>query len=200
MINQKQRWIGWLLILTFAFLLSGCGGGTAAPEPQAPAETAGPETPAETGEPEQNAEEPAEAAERGDPFAGLDLTDLDAERISEIQESVRTLQWVKEAMENGEVVGYLILVTPTSYGGPMEVVTAIDTNGTILQVDIGEHEDSEGIGTQVENPLYLNRYNGVDSASGISGVDSIAGATMSSGGVKDGVSRAYTIYENFLSQ
>ena len=189
--RNHQRCIMWMLVLMMVLVLTACGG-TDASEPVTPDEA-----PAET-----PAKEPAEVEEitkeRGESFPGADLVEMDADLISEMQENVRTLQGVQEATENGEVIGYVILVTPTSYGGPMEVFTAIDVNGTIVQVDIGEHEDSPGIGTQVENPQYLNRYNGIDSPAGITEVDGIAGATMTSGGVKDGVNRAYTIFESYL--
>lgn len=166
------------------------------------------EEPNETNTPEeQEVEGPEETDAGNDEEEGVEITEafpnaeyvaIADEQISAMKEEVRSLESIEEANIDGEIAGYRILITPNGYGGRMEVFTYIDLDGKILQVEIGEHGETEGIGSAVKDPKFLRGFTNISSEEEITAVDGIAGATFSSGGVKDGVTRALNVYTHFL--
>lgn len=193
----KIKILSLLLIISMMAVMVGCGSEPAVEETDIQVES---ETSASTDADSQASEEwdpePVEVVDRGEAFEGAEYTEIDGDKLATIQEEVRKLTSVKEAYLDGELVGYEILVKPNGYKGEIEIFTYMDLDGDIVQVDIGEHHESAGVGDQIEIPDFLNGFNGVNSAEGVSGVDALAGATFSSGGVKDGVTRALTVFSH----
>lgn len=70
---------------------------------------------------------------------------------------------------------------------PMDVLVEFDADGNILNVWVGTDGQTAGIGDQAGGAEYLNQYKGVLGEAGLDGVDTIAGATQSTRGVKKGV-------------
>ena len=188
----------FLLVAIMLIVPVGCGG---------PSEN---KKPNETNTPmpeEQEVEEPEETDAGNDEdedveiieaFPNAEYVAIADDQISAMKEEVRSLELIEEARIDGEMAGYRILITPNGYGGRMEVFTYIDLDGKILQVEIGEHGETEGIGSAVKDPKFLRGFTNISSEEEITAVDGIAGATFSSGGVKDGITRALNIYTDFL--
>lgn len=78
------------------------------------------------------------------------------------------------------------------FGGLVQVVVVLQPDGTIASVTILEDgfDETQGIGTQVQDPAYLQRYVGLTPPVGEGQVDAIGGATMSSQAVQDAVNDA----------
>lgn len=187
--------ITFFLILAIIPLLSGCSKTTGSDEPvEEPKETVEVDVEEDT---QGNLQE-EEAILIEEAFAGAEYVAIDEGQLAKIKEEIGTLQSIEEARIAGELVGYKILVAPKGYGGAMEVFTYIDLEGKVLQVEIGEHGETTGVGDSVENPQFLSRFVNVTSSQEANAVDMISGATFSSGAVKDGVARALNVYNDYL--
>lgn len=97
------------------------------------------------------------------------------------------------ATQNGTVT-YVFLTQAMGYKSKVEVMTAIDQNGTVLGVSVVNcSEESPGIGQKVGTDQdFLNGFQG--KTDDIDGVDGITGATYSANAVKEAVKEALTLF------
>lgn len=96
---------------------------------------------------------------------------------------------------SGQVVGVGLLVASRGYGGPIRMAVGLDRNGKVAGVTIVAMAETPGLGTKVvDDPTFLPRFTGVDSADAAHKVDTITGATKSSRGVRKGVEAAVAAY------
>lgn len=103
------------------------------------------------------------------------------------------------ATANGQPVGHTVQVTVTGYGGPIEVVVGIDTSGTVTGVNIGGSSFSEtpGLGAKVQEPAFYEQFAGLTPPAVLKGnIDSVSGASISSGAVVDAVNTAVECVAN----
>ena len=105
---------------------------------------------------------------------------------------------VFEAMENGQQVGWAVVVGPRGYGGPIRMVVGLDRDGKVVGVSIISMNETPGLGSQiVERASFLKQFVGLDSATAeadIKRLDMITGATKSSRGARHGVEAAVAAY------
>ncbi|MDY4191340.1 MAG: FMN-binding protein [Oscillospiraceae bacterium] len=80
---------------------------------------------------------------------------------------------------------------------PMKIAVGLDQNGVILGVIMLENHETQGLGTQVGDAAYLDQYTGKDS---VDGITAVAGATVSSDGVKGAVRRILEQFPSFPGQ
>ncbi|MDD2955900.1 MAG: FMN-binding protein [Oscillospiraceae bacterium] len=80
---------------------------------------------------------------------------------------------------------------------PMLLAVGLDNSGKILAVIMLENHETQGLGTQVADAAYLDQYIGKDSTDGVTAV---AGATVSSDGVKSAVKKILEQFPNFPGQ
>ena len=84
---------------------------------------------------------------------------------------------------------YCVTLTCDGYAkDSIELFVAFDKDLAVLRVSILSSKETTGIGTKVENPEYLSKYEG---QAGDISVDKVAGASISSKAVLSGVKRAY---------
>jgi electron transport complex protein RnfG len=96
---------------------------------------------------------------------------------------------------SGQVLGVGMLVASRGYGGPIRMAVGLDRNGKVAGVTIVSMAETPGLGSKVvDDPTFLPRFNGVDSADAAHKVDTITGATKSSRGVRKGVEAAMAAY------
>lgn len=107
---------------------------------------------------------------------------------------------------NDQVIGYVVKTAPVGFGGPVEVVTGLGEDGSITGVRVGSHAETPGLGANVTLPWYYNQYEGLGSTGpvGVSKVEpgdneiqAVAGATITSQAVTDGVNFALEAFEEF---
>ncbi|MDD4796945.1 MAG: RnfABCDGE type electron transport complex subunit G [Eubacteriales bacterium] len=99
------------------------------------------------------------------------------------------------AQKDGQNAGYVVSVSPKGYGGPIAVTVGVALDGTVTGVVIGTNSETPGLGKRVGEPAFGQQYvgkggtfslqSGTDSA-----IDAVAGATVSSRAVTDGVNQA----------
>ncbi len=104
------------------------------------------------------------------------------------------------AERDGLVVGYVVQLTEKGFGGDIEIVAGVDTEGRLMGVSVGGSNFSEtpGLGAKAKDADFLNNFIGktapltVRKASDpvIDGsVDAITSATITSKSVVDGVNK-----------
>lgn len=79
-------------------------------------------------------------------------------------------------------------------GKPMTIAVGFDPNGAITGVWVDASSQTPGIGDQAAGADYLGQYTGITDEAGLDGVDTIAGATQSTRGVKKAVRKCIQAY------
>lgn len=99
------------------------------------------------------------------------------------------------ANKNQQLAGYIFLTEAMGYKSKIQVMTALDSTGTILNVRIINCTDeSPGIGQKVATDAgFLAQFAGQQKA--IESLDAITGATYSSVGVQEAVQQALDLFE-----
>lgn len=86
----------------------------------------------------------------------------DVEDDSIINENILT---AGKAMVGGEVDGYVFIVdSPSGYSGPVNFAIGTKTDGTVTGFQVISHSESQGFGSQVEEPEYAAGMEGVSLA------------------------------------
>lgn len=98
---------------------------------------------------------------------------------------------VYEVTVSGQLVGWCVSVSPSGFGGNIDMIVGIDPDGCVVGVEITALSETPGLGSRVSEDFFLDRYTG-KSGEIVLGVDvdAISGATISSRSVTDGVNRA----------
>jgi electron transport complex protein RnfG len=130
-------------------------------------------------------------------FPGAETFEAAPEEVlNEIKSINPAIADVYQAMAAGEVKGYVIKTRPGGFGGSIDVVTGFNLEGEITGLRVGTHEETPGLGANITLPdfytqfegLNLNKKVGVNKVSpGDNEIQAIAGATISSQAVTDGV-------------
>lgn len=92
---------------------------------------------------------------------------------------------------DGNVFGYAVSVSPSGFGGNIDMIVGIGTDGKITGVNITALSETPGLGSRVNDANYLSQYNGTGGKLALgSDIDAISGTTISSRSVLAGVNRA----------
>lgn len=103
-----------------------------------------------------------------------------------------------------EIQGYVFVTTSKSYGGDIQVMTGVDTEGKITGVEILEINDTAGLGMNAKKDDFKARFKGLTSGLTIqknsadpsnNEVLALTGATITSNAVADAVNSALTNFE-----
>ena len=98
-----------------------------------------------------------------------------------------------EVKSGGETIGYTAQVTVKGYGGPIEIIVGVDTEGKITAVSIGGSDFSEtaGMGAKVKEDAFRTQFDGLTPPIVLKeDIDAVTGATISSRAVTNGVNGA----------
>jgi Na+-translocating ferredoxin:NAD+ oxidoreductase subunit G len=115
---------------------------------------------------------------------------------------------VNEGTASGKTAGYAIKVAPKGYGGAIEVMVGISTEGKVEGIKILSHSETPGLGANATQPKFSNQFAGkpiskelqvVKTApSADNQVEAITGATITSKAVTNGVNEAVKFYNTKL--
>ena len=113
---------------------------------------------------------------------------------------------------DGNPVGYAISTATQGYGGQVKVMTGIDTNGSIIGVDVFYNDDeTPGLGKNTSNEKFQGQYKGLnveqdivvskdDTEGDAQTVDAVTSATISSRAVTKAVNEACRIYKEYTAK
>ncbi len=82
----------------------------------------------------------------------------------------------------------------SGFWGPVKVLVLLNPQGEIMDVVIRDQGETPGIGTKIEDPVFLAQYAGKNIINDIS-IDVISGATISSKAVTSGVINAINLFD-----
>ena len=116
-----------------------------------------------------------------DGFVKLDYTPTEGSVVTEIYEAT-----------NG--TGYVFMISTTGYGakGSLQLICSIDSDGKIVDTNTLGHDETPGLGTKVTEDEFRSQFPGKDSS--LSGVDTISGATISSGAYLRAIQEVFAVY------
>lgn len=103
------------------------------------------------------------------------------------------IDYCYKGLANGETIGYTAQITVKGYGGEIEVVVGVDNDGVITGINVGGANFSEtaGLGAKTKEPAFTDQFKGLTSPLVLKeNVDSVTGASVSSGAVVNGVNAA----------
>lgn len=115
---------------------------------------------------------------------------------------------VYKGMKGSDVVGYTIKTAPKGYGGPIEVITGVTAEGIVSGVSIGTMNETPGLGAKSKDEAFISQYTDKTAEMQLAVIKSgqpkeneiaaIAGATISSKGVTEGVQNSLAYYNENL--
>lgn len=124
---------------------------------------------------------------------------LDEALLKEFSDKNDKVKEIYVGLSGDAVIGYVVKTTPGGYGGAVEVISGISTENSLTGVRVGNHNETPGLGANALLPSFYEQYNGM-SVEGEVGVakanpqenqiQAIAGATITSQAVTDGVNMA----------
>ena len=103
------------------------------------------------------------------------------------------LDKVFEADKNSNKKGYVFLLHPRGYGGPIEMVVGVDLDGKVLGISIVSNNETPGLGAGIIDPKFQKQFKGKSSSDKLEvgqDIDGLTGATISSKAVTKAVSQA----------
>lgn len=104
------------------------------------------------------------------------------------EEGVKNV-WAVE--RDGANLGYCMYVSARGYGGDIEMLVGIDTQGSVFGIQIADMSgETAGLGTRIANKSFLTQYDLKTEELAYDDVDVITGSTVSSKAVTDGVNLA----------
>lgn len=130
--------------------------------------------------------------------------DLDAAQLTDIKSNYPVVAEAYIGYDaDHNVIGYVFKSLPTGFGGAVEVVTGIDTTGTVTGMRMGNHQETPGLGARAKEPAYYEQYKGMSAAGPIgvaksnpteTDIQAITGATISSVAITSGVNASIEAY------
>jgi Na+-translocating ferredoxin:NAD+ oxidoreductase subunit G len=110
---------------------------------------------------------------------------------------------IYQANAGGNLAGYTVSVAPKGYSGKIEIIVGVDVAGIVQGVKVGLNNETPGLGKNAEKPAFREQYNGKTWDSPINVIKNgtpkeheivaIAGSTITSKGVTEGVNKAMAV-------
>jgi len=138
----------------------------------------------------------ASQAARQEVLASADeFVQLDEAAFTALQGEHPAVLEVFVGKAGGADIGYVIKTAPVGFGGPVEVITGVGVDGKLTGVRVGSHTETPGLGGIVTEESFYGQYGGMvadmvtvsKTEKTDTAIKAIAGATISSQAVTDGV-------------
>lgn len=131
-----------------------------------------------------------EAAKRAEADASRVVVLPDGKNFEEV--SASGLDNIVDAYKAGNGAGYVITGKAKGYGGDLQVMAGISSDGKITGVKLMDNNETQGIGSKTGEDAYTSQYKGKDST--LDGVTTISGATVSSKAFESAVNTIFQAY------
>lgn len=115
---------------------------------------------------------------------------------------------VYKGLNGSDALGYTIKVLPKGYGGAIEVMVGITSQGQIAGINIGNMTETPGLGAKAKEEVFYGQYIGKPAtnleviksgAAGETEIQAISGATITSQAVTTGVNTAVEVYNSLTN-
>lgn len=105
-----------------------------------------------------------------------------------------TVKDVYKVTCDDDLVGYAVHVVPMGFKGDIDMMVGVDQSGKCIDVKIISLSETPGLGSKVGDEIFLAQYQGGDGNYTVKGdIQPVAGATISSAAVTDGVNAAIDV-------
>lgn len=133
-----------------------------------------------------------------------------AEDFTEVEtytDETGLVQGVFEAEDaSGKVIGWCVNVSPSGYGGTLDIMVGIDSSGTVSGMKVVSHSETAGLGAKATDPGFSSQFAGKKTDAPLAVIKNgtpkeneivaISGATITSEAVKKGVNAAIAVTKN----
>lgn len=137
-----------------------------------------------------------------------DFEEIDVD--SSIEDGADIAELYRGIGTDGDIVGYTFKVFAKGFGGDMEVVVGIGTDGSVDTVKLGSHSETPGLGAKASDEEFLDQFAGkqvdepilVKKAGALEDneIQALTGATITADGVNDAVNLAMRYFNQVLAQ
>lgn len=108
-----------------------------------------------------------------------------------------------EGTKNGAAVGYVFTTSASGYGGQIDVMTGVSSEGTVTGISILTINETPGLGMNAKKDSFISQYAGQkgpfsvikNQSAGPDEIAAITSATITSKAVTNAVNEALAIYE-----
>lgn len=121
----------------------------------------------------------------------------DAENFEVISQEDAETSIARALDKSGNTVGYIVVNAAKGYGGDIEVMTGVTTDGKVTGVNILSHAETAGLGAKATGEKFLNQFIGLidgitvsKDKDGENSIDALTGATITSRAVAEAVNEA----------
>lgn len=126
-----------------------------------------------------------------------------AEEFTEIEnhtDETGLVQGVYEGKDaSGNVIGWCVNVSPSGYGGALDIMVGIDSSGTVSGMKVVSHSETAGLGAKATDPSFSSQFTGKKTDAPLAVIKNgtpkeneivaISGATITSEAVKKALTR-----------
>lgn len=112
---------------------------------------------------------------------------------------------IYKGKKGDETVGYTIKTTPSGYGGPIEILTGISSDGVIQGITILSQNETPGLGAKSTEAAFQDQFHDKDAAKEVTvikggnaegnQIQAITGATITSTAVVNGVNTSEKVFK-----
>ena len=107
-----------------------------------------------------------------------------------------------EGTKGSELAGYVFATSAKGYGGDIDIMVGVDTEGKVTGVSILDISETAGLGMNAKNESFLKQFDGKDSeisvikngTAGDSEIQALTGATITSNAMAKAVNIALSLY------
>lgn len=127
----------------------------------------------------------------------------DAVSFGDVAEATDSLEYCEALDENGNVIGYAFTSVVTGYGGDVQVMIGLNTDGSVKKVTIISADDeTPGLGQNVKKDSFLDQFTGKtgeitvvkNAVSSDDEIQAVTSATITSKAVTKAVNSAIEYY------
>jgi electron transport complex protein RnfG len=139
---------------------------------------------------------------------GKEFKPLDENKLNEIKSNDKSVLEIFEAYSGDSIVGYTIKTLVNGYGGEIEFMTGISTEGKITGIKILNHGETPGLGANATKAYFTESFRNKSldgeitaskNPSGDTEVQALTSATRTTDAILDGVNTARKIYNERLA-
>lgn len=99
-----------------------------------------------------------------------------------------------QAIYRAEEAGYVVMVTPSGFGGSIEMAVGIDPSGAVTGISIIRMSETSGLGANAKRQSFREQFTGTQGSLALrkqgGEIDGLTGATVTSTAVVKGVNAA----------
>ncbi|HZJ58548.1 MAG TPA: FMN-binding protein [Clostridia bacterium] len=103
-----------------------------------------------------------------------DFNQLDIKEGTHGNENAEIVE-IYSGISDDSIVGYVFRVRAKGYAGDIDIILGINTNHEIEAVEIGEHNETPGLGAKAKDKTFLAQFHGKETEAQLSAVKTLSG-------------------------